>query len=100
MALGHPEALYRLALEVELNEHHGLVADDPAIMARFDRDDLRRLALHATAVRILDMDASTRKEPDVRMHAQIGADDWFHVDRPPESCGIDHPLDTGCARGR
>ena len=89
-----PRRLDRVALEVELDHHHRLVAHDPAVMARFDRHDLRRLVLHDAPVGILDMDFAARQKADVRVHAQVGADSRLHVDRPPKSHRVDHALDA------
>src|ERR1019366_3374345 len=77
--LRHPELADRLALEVEFDQDCSLITDNPAIMAGLDDDDLRSRELDSAAVRILDVDLAAGQEPDVRVHAEVGADDRFHV---------------------
>ena len=101
MTVGHPETTDRVSFEIELDEHDRLVADDPSVVFRLDRDDLRGLALHAAAIRVFDVNPSASEEADMRVHAVVGADDRFHVDRPPESRRVDHALHarlTGTSR--
>ena len=83
----HPEAVHGVALEVELDQDDRLLADDPAVVARLDRDDLRRLVLDDAAVGVLDVDLAAREEADVRVHAELGADDRLHVHGPAEAGG-------------
>ena len=97
MGIRHSETADRVTLEVEFDQHHRLVADDPTIVTRLDRHNLRRLVLHNTAVGVFNVDLATRQEADVGVHAQVGADDRFHVDRPAKSRWIDHALDAPCA---
>jgi len=92
MTLGHSETTDRVSFEIEFDEHDGFVADDPAVVSRFDRDDLWRLAFHAAAIRVFDVNPSASEKADMRVHAVIGAHDRFHVDRPPESRRVDHAL--------
>src|SRR5882672_948457 len=94
MGIRHSETADRVTLEVELDEHHRLLTDDPTIVARLDRDNLRSLVFHNTAVGVFDVDFATRQEADVGVHAQVGPDDRFHVDRPAKSARIDHTLDA------
>jgi hypothetical protein len=54
-----------------------------------DDDNLRSRELDSAAVRILDVDLATGQKPDVRVHAEIGADDRFHVLRPAKSRRVD-----------
>src|SRR3954451_17554114 len=75
MARRHPEPVDGVPLEVELDQHHRLLADHPAVVPRFDRDNLRRLVLDDAAVGVLDVNLAAREEADVRVHAEIGADD-------------------------
>src|SRR5919109_3948585 len=98
MGVRHAEAAHRLTLEIEFDQHDGLAADDPAVMARFDRDDLRSLVLDDAAVGVFDVNLAASEESDVSVHAQIGADHRFHVDGPAESRWIHHPLDA-CRAG-
>jgi len=97
MTVGHPETTDRVSFEIELDEHDRLVADDPSVVFRLDRDDLRGLAFHAAAIRVFDVNPSASEEADMRVHAVVGADDRFHVDRPPESRRIDHAFHTRLA---
>src|SRR6187549_1674264 len=64
MCSRHPETVDRIALEVELDQDHRFLADDPAVMTRFDRDDLRRLVFHDAAVGVFDVDLAAREEAD------------------------------------
>jgi hypothetical protein len=93
----HAETLRRLAFKIELDDDDGL-PDHPSVVARLNREDMRRLVLNDATVRVLDVDFTTRQKAGVRMHAEIGADDVFHVFRPSESRWIDHPLDARVAR--
>ena len=70
----------------------GSLPDHPAVMTRIDGDDLRRLALDRAPIGILDVEAAAGQEADVRVHAQVGADDRLHVDRPAEADRVNHPL--------
>src|SRR5271154_1797312 len=99
MAMGvrHAEPPDGVTLEVEFDQHHRLAAHDPAVVARLDRHDLRSLVLHDTAVGAFDVSPSMRQESGVGVHAQLGPDDRFHVDRPAEPAWIDQALDTRCA---
>src|ERR1035437_129128 len=87
--LRHPELADRLALEVEFDQDCSLITDNPAIMTGLDDDDLRSRELDSAAVRILDVDLAAGQEPDVRVHAEIGADDRFHVLGPAKSRRVD-----------
>jgi len=80
--LRHPELADRLALEVEFDQDRSLITDNPAIMTGLDDDDLRSRELDSAAVRILDVDLAAGQETDVRVHAEIGADDRFCVFGP------------------
>src|SRR4029450_8608684 len=80
-------------------DHHGFLANNPTIMARLDGHNLRRFVFDTAAVRVLDVDFPVCEETGVRVHAEIGADDMFHVLRPPESRWIDHSFDAGAAGG-
>src|ERR1017187_10248834 len=85
----HSELADRLALEVEFDQDRSLITDNPAIMTGLDDDDLRSRKLDSAAVRILDVDLAAGQEPDVRVHAEIGADDRFHVFGPAKSRRVD-----------
>src|ERR1700736_285186 len=98
MRFWHSQTAGSIALEVNFNQHRRLIADDPTVMAWLDRHNLRRLVFDDTAVRVFDVDLSSDEEADVGVHAEIGADHRFHVDRPPESGGIDQALDARGAR--
>ena len=94
MGLGHAEPADRVTLEVEFDQHHRLLADDPTVMPRLDRHDLGGLVFHDTTVGVFDVDFAARQKADVGVHAQVSSDDRFHVDRPPESGGVHHTLDA------
>jgi hypothetical protein len=71
----HPEPADGLSLEIELDQHRGLVSHHPPVVPRLDSDDLGSHELQGAAVRILDIDLTAGQEPDVRVHAEIRADD-------------------------
>src|SRR5215471_11128444 len=100
VAVRHAELRRRVAHEIHFDQDGGLVADDPAVVAGLDGDDLRRGELERRAVAVADPDASARDEPDVRVHAEVGADGVLHVRRPPESRLVDHALDAAAAGRR
>src|SRR4051812_13562697 len=87
--VAHAELCRRLPHEVDFDEHRGLVADDPAVVARLDGDDLRRGELERRAVAVPDADAAAGDEADVRVHAQVGAHRVLHVRRPAEAGLVD-----------
>src|SRR6266576_5748591 len=97
MGVGHPQATYRIALEVELDQHHRSVADDPTVMARRDLDNLGRFVFHDAAIAVRDVDFPGGEEAGVCVHTETGSDHRFHVDRPAESRRVDHALDAPCA---
>jgi hypothetical protein len=98
MDFGHAEAANGVTLEIEFDQHHRLIANDPPIMSRLDRHDLWSLVFHDAPVCVLDVDFAPRQEADVGVHAQVGSDNRFHVDRPAESGRVDHALDA-CGAG-
>jgi len=80
MGIGHSEAADRLTLEVEFDQHHRLLADNPTVMSRLDCDDLGSFVFHDTTVTIFDVDFAARQKADVGVHAQVSPDNRFHVD--------------------
>jgi hypothetical protein len=98
MAAGQAEACRRLVLEVELDHDGGLGTDDPAVVPRLDGEHRGRRILLDAAVGIPDVDAAAREEPDVRMRAEVGLHQRFHVVGPTEADWIDHPLHARVAR--
>ena len=97
MGVGHAEATDRVPFEIEFDQHDRLPADDPAVVPRIDRDNLRSSVLDDTTVGVFDVDLAADEEPDVRVHAQVRPDDRLHVNRPAESGGIHHALDASRA---
>jgi hypothetical protein len=95
--LRHPEPIDGLSLEVELDQHRRLVTHDPPLVSRFDDDELRSYEFQGAAICVLNMDLAADQETDVRMHAEIRADDWLHISGPAESGRVDHSLDTARA---
>jgi hypothetical protein len=93
MGLGHPEDAGRLALEVEFDQHRRRASDDPPVMPRLNRHDLRSLELHHTAVGILNVDLTLREKSHMGVHAQLRADDRFHVGRPAEASRVHQAFD-------
>src|SRR5262245_12583345 len=93
----HATASGCLALEIELDDHRGLGSDHPSVVLRLDRQHLRRGKLQLAAVRVLDMDLTTRQKTYVRMHAIFPSDNRLHVLRPAKSGRVDHPFDASGA---
>src|SRR5450759_4404382 len=94
MAAGHAEAVGGVPFEVDFDQDGRLVADDPAVVAGFDRDDLRRDELERAAVGVLDVDPAAGDEPHVRVHAEVGADLLLHVRGPAKAGRVDDALDA------
>lgn len=74
-----PEALTRVALEIELDEHSGFISRDPPVVPRLDRNGCWRGEFLYAAIGISDADLTMNDETDVRMHAKIRADISLHV---------------------
>jgi ABC-2 type transport system ATP-binding protein len=96
----HPAALSSLALEVEFDQHGGLIPHHPPVMAGLDGHHLRSGELQSAAVRILNMDLAAGEKPDVCVLAQIGAHDGSHVSGPAETRRIDDTLHAAGAGSR
>src|SRR4029077_13458088 len=56
MRVRHAETIRRIAFKIELDDDNRLLAALPAVLARFDREDMRRLVLDDATVRVLDVD--------------------------------------------
>jgi hypothetical protein len=87
------ESAARLPFAIELDQHGGLVTDDPGIVAGLDHDDLGRDVLEATAIGILAADVTPGQKADVRVLANFRPADGTHVCRPPEAGWVDQALD-------
>jgi hypothetical protein len=61
--LGEAEAACSALLRVELDEHGGLVPDDPGIVPWLDRDDLRRDVVERAAVCVLAFMCVDQRKP-------------------------------------
>jgi hypothetical protein len=90
----HPEPTCGLSLEVKLDHHRGIVSYDPPIVSRLDSDDLWSYELRGAAICILNMDLAAGQESDMRVHAEICADECFHVSWPAKSGRVDDPLNA------
>ena len=60
--LGHPEPTNGLSLEVELDQHCGLVSHDPPVVPRLNRDDLWSYELRGAAICVLNMDSAAGRD--------------------------------------
>ena len=88
MDLGHAETFDGLALEIELDYNRCFVSHNPAVMSRLDRDHLRlALSTPGLTVLVLDVNPALSKEPDARVHAQLGTNDGFQVGGPKRNPG-------------
>jgi len=94
VAVRHPQTTDGVAFEVKLDQHRRLIPNDPAVMPRLDRHDLRRRALQGAAIRILDVDLASSEKAHVSVHTEIGADERLHVRGPSEAGRIHHAFDT------
>jgi hypothetical protein len=77
-------------LEIEFDQHGGLIADHPPLVSRFNGDELWSFELEDAAVGKADVDLAARHEADVRVHAQFRADNGLQVGSPVEPRRIDH----------
>src|SRR5439155_12200911 len=68
MGLRHPKPADRISLEIEFNQHGGLVPDDPPVMPRLDSDHLRSFELRSAAVRVLNLELAAGEESNMRVH--------------------------------
>ena len=98
MGTRYSQTADRVTLEVEFDQHHGLFAYNPPVMARLDRYDVWSFVLHDATVGVFDVNFTLGKEADVRVHAQVGPHRRLHVDRPAESDRVDHALNARRAR--
>src|SRR5215208_3496235 len=89
----------RLAREVDADEDGRLVADDPRVVAWLDDQGRRRREGERAAVRVLALHPPAGEEADMRVVAEIGADDRLDVRRPAVSDRVDDALDAR-RRGR
>ena len=94
VCVGHPEPADGVPLEVEFDQHRGLVSNDLPVVPRLDNDDLRSGELRGTSVRVLDMYLAAGEETDVSVHAEVRAGDSLHVSRPAKSGRVDYSLNT------
>src|ERR1051325_8153782 len=94
MRFRHPEFANRIPLEVELDKHRGLFADDPPVMSRLNHDGLRSRELQLASVRIFNMDLAAHQEANVCVHAERSPDDRLHVLGPAKARLVDHALYT------
>ena len=95
--LGDAEAHRRGRLEVDLDEHGGLVADHPRVVAGRDVDDGRCVEVDDAAVVVLEVQRAVGEEADVGVLAALGADERAEVDGPAHAGRVDRPLDAGVA---
>jgi len=79
MAVRHAQPTGGLSFEIELDHHNRFFADDPPVVTRLDRDDLRSTMLDDASVRIFDVNLAVDEEADVRVHAQLGANHGLHI---------------------
>jgi hypothetical protein len=59
---------------------------------------LRRDELAGASVGVLDVDLTTCQKADMRVLAQVRADDGLHVPGPPEARRVNDPLHPALAR--
>ena len=92
---GDTEAIDGLALEVELDQDGRLIAHHPRVMARLDYDPGRSAEVEAAAVWVLAAQVSASEEPDVGVHAPVGAHKGLDIGRPAGTDWVDQPLHPG-----
>lgn len=81
-----------LALEVEFNEHRGLVTHHPPVVPWHYFHKLGSDKPQGATVCILNVDFSARQKADVGVHAKLGAHNLFHVRGPAKARRINHTL--------
>lgn len=77
LVCGYAEPVYSIALEIELDQHGGLVTNHPSMMPGFDSDELGRFVFEDTSVRKSNIDLAPGHEADVCVHTQIRSDHGF-----------------------
>jgi hypothetical protein len=98
MGVRHAKPPDGFTFEIEFDHHGGFVAHHRTIMAWLNRHDLRSSKVRSTTVSISDLNPATGEKTDVCVHAQISADNRFHMRGPPKSRRVDHALDTAGTR--
>lgn len=88
--LRHSKPANGVTLEIEFDQHGGLVANHPPVVTRFDRHRLGSRELDRAAIRILNVDLAASEESDVCVHAQLGSGDRFHVRGPAKPSRVDN----------
>src|SRR3954470_8972444 len=79
----------RITLEIELDHHCRLVADDAAIVSGLDNDHLGCGEIERAAVGKSHVDPAAREEANMRMLAGFSADVRFDVARPVKAHRVD-----------
>lgn len=79
VTLRHSTHARGLSLEIELDQHRGLVTHHPSIVSGLDDHSLRCRELHSAAVGEFDVNLSVREKSNVGMHAKIRANDGLDV---------------------
>ena len=87
MPMRHAELPSGIALEVELDHDRRLVTDDPSVVSGLNCDHFGRRESRDASIGVLDVNTAARQESYMRVHAEIGAHDWPHVDGPPNPGG-------------
>lgn len=91
---GEAEALDGLVFEIELNQHSGLIAHDPAGMVGFDGNKFGGFEFLDAAIRETDVDLSFRHETDVGVRAELLAEHGSQMRIPGKAWRIDHAFDA------
>ena len=97
VGVGDTETRDGVSEEVDLDEHGGLIAWHPRIVARRDIDHCRRLQFDDATIRVLEVERAVGEEADVGVLARLGADQRPEVDGPPQTRRVDRSLDPGVA---
>ena len=93
----YAQPLAGVTAEVEFHYDDWRIAHHPTVMAWLDREDLGSAIFPDAPVRELHMDFALGEKAHVGVHAVVRADLRFHVLRPAEAHGIDHPLHPAVA---
>src|ERR1700736_607909 len=94
MGWGQAKPLGGAGERIELDEHRGVAADDPRVVAGVEHEGARGGHVEDAAVRVGAAHPAAGEEAHVGVHAQLGLHDRLHVGRPAEAGRIAHALDA------
>src|SRR5206468_728549 len=82
MGIRHTHSTDRRAFKIDLNQYGRLFSCDPGVVSWRDGNHLRSGEAYDATIRILNVNATTSKEADMRVHAQISAHKRLDISGP------------------